>query len=90
MRKAGMSIEHNDAKLVPLVQLAGQIHVPRSWLKREAEEGRLPCLKAGSALLFHAPTVERLLAERAGRDSDLARPGHDSADLDREEHRDAP
>jgi hypothetical protein len=41
--------------------------VPAAWLRAEADAGRLPHLRAGSAYLFDVDTVERLLLERARR-----------------------
>lgn len=41
------------------------LNVPARWLRAEALAGRLPHLRAGHRLLFHLPTVVRLLAERA-------------------------
>jgi hypothetical protein len=59
-------------QLFPLGELARILCVPARWLRAEAEAGRLPHLKADTALLFDLPTVERLLLERArqegGRD----------------------
>ena len=36
-----------------------------SWLKSEAEAGRIPCFKAGRRLLFDPDAVERALMARA-------------------------
>jgi excisionase family DNA binding protein len=52
-------------KLVPLGEMAERLRVPRSWLKAEADAGRLPHLKAGARVLFDAQVVEALLHERA-------------------------
>ena len=38
-----------------------------SWLKAEAEAGRIPCLRVGRRLLFNPATVDRILLVRAGR-----------------------
>lgn len=51
--------------LVTLPELARRWRVPVAWLRREADEGRLPHVRAGSQRLFDAATVERLLADRA-------------------------
>jgi len=45
--------------------MARVARVPATWLKAEAEADRIPHLKAGARMLFHAPTVERILLERA-------------------------
>jgi hypothetical protein len=55
-----------DKLLIPLAELARQLHVEPKWLASEAKAGRLPHLNAGGRLLFHRPTVERLLLRRAG------------------------
>jgi hypothetical protein len=39
--------------------------VPARWLRAEAEAGRIPHLRADTALLFDLETVERILLERA-------------------------
>lgn len=38
-----------------------------SWLKAEAEAGRIPCLRAGRRLLFDADAVEAALLRRAAQ-----------------------
>ena len=50
---------------ISLHQLARQLRLPREWLQKEALAGRLPCLRIERRILFHLPTVERVLAERA-------------------------
>lgn len=54
-----------SAKPVTLSSLARMLRVPASWLRAEAEAGRLPHLKAGTRLLFDADTVARVLRDRA-------------------------
>lgn len=56
---------HDDIDLVSLRVLARRLRVPAEWLRAEAEGNRLPAVKAHDALLFHYPTVVRILAERA-------------------------
>jgi hypothetical protein len=53
------------AHLTPLGPTARRLRVPAKWLREEAEAGRVPCLKAGKAILFDTETVERVLLERA-------------------------
>jgi hypothetical protein len=36
-----------------------------TWLKSEAEAGRIPCFRAGRKLLFDAGAVEEALLQRA-------------------------
>ena len=50
---------------VTLSVLARRLRVPVSWLREEAEAGRLPHLKAGRQILFDADTVIGNLRERA-------------------------
>ena len=51
--------------LCPLGAAALRLRVPAKWLRREAEAGRIPCLKAGSRLLFDVDHVAGLLRRRA-------------------------
>ena len=44
---------------------ARRIGVTARWLRTEADAGRIPCLRAGSRLLFAPDAVERELAKRA-------------------------
>ena len=44
---------------------ARRLGVPVAWLRTEAEEGRIPCLKAGARLLFDPDAVGSVLLERA-------------------------
>jgi hypothetical protein len=52
--------------LLPLPLMARRLRVPTSWLRAEALAGRVPCLRAGRALLFCPAAVEAALARRAG------------------------
>ncbi len=55
-------------KLLPVGPMARRLRVPVTWLRVEAEAGRIPHLRAGKVLLFDPDTVEHLLAERARRE----------------------
>lgn len=44
--------------------------VPIAWLKREADAGRVPCLRAGRRYLFDVVVVADVLAERAAAESE--------------------
>jgi hypothetical protein len=44
--------------------MARRLGVPSTWLKGEADAGRMPHLRAGSAYLFDAESVERVVRER--------------------------
>jgi hypothetical protein len=45
--------------------MARHLRVPVKWLRAEAEAGRIPCLKADTAILFDPELVENVLLERA-------------------------
>ncbi len=49
---------------LPLNLAARCVRVPAKWLRTEAEAGRLPHIRAGSALLFDPEAVERIVFER--------------------------
>jgi len=51
--------------VVSLRRLARRLGVPARWLREQAERGTVPCLRAGSQLLFSEPAVRAALAERA-------------------------
>ena len=56
---------NENERVVTLNELSRRLHVPAGWLRQEAQEGRLPHLRAASGLLFNLAAVERVLAERA-------------------------
>ena len=60
-------------QLFPLGAAARYLRVPAKWLRAEAEGGRLPCLKAGNAILFDVATVQERLLQRA-RGQEAKRP----------------
>jgi excisionase family DNA binding protein len=62
-----------DVTLVNDTGLARLLRVPASWLREEAEAGRLPHVRAGRAFLFHYPTVKQLLTARASREGTVVR-----------------
>lgn len=47
-----------------LVAMARVLRVPATWLREEAEAGRIPHLKAGRSLLFDPAAVEVGLRKR--------------------------
>lgn len=57
----------NINSIVPIGILARKLKVKSSWLRAEAEAGRLPHVKAGDTILFDPITIERVLLERARR-----------------------
>lgn len=48
-----------------LSKTATTLGVPIAWLKREADAGRVPCLRAGRRFLFDLEMVANALAEKA-------------------------
>ena len=58
---------YSDA-LIPLNVMARRLRVPVTWLREEAEAGRVPCLKAGRAILVNPDAVNAALTERAARE----------------------
>jgi len=58
-----MALPHEQIQ--PLRVAARRLNVPSTWLRTEAEAGRIPCLVAGRRILVHIPTVERILVDRA-------------------------
>ena len=57
--------EHDTETFVPLTTLAYRTGLSTSWLRAEAEAGRIPSLKVGRRLMFNIATVEAALLERA-------------------------
>jgi len=58
-------MNNEKQNLLPLGAMARRVHVPSKWLRREAEAGRIPHLKADQQLLFNPEIVEPLLVDRA-------------------------
>jgi hypothetical protein len=44
--------------------MARRLRVPATWLRAEAEAGRIPHLRAGRVLLFDPEAVERIVLNR--------------------------
>ena len=53
--------------LTKIGQMARILGVTVSWLREEAEAGRIPHLRAGDRFLFHRQTVLDVLTERAAK-----------------------
>jgi hypothetical protein len=53
-----------DATLLTLNQLSEHTGLPAAWLKREADAGRLPCIRAGRRRMFDLAAVLKMLAQR--------------------------
>lgn len=58
----------HEAKLLSLNELAERTGLPAAWLRREADEGRLPCLRVGRRRMFDPDLVQQALAERQVRE----------------------
>lgn len=52
-------------RLITLRSMAARLRVPAKWLKQEALAGRIPCLRAGTAILVDPQVVETELVRRA-------------------------
>jgi hypothetical protein len=70
-------MDNTNLNLVHLRVLAQHLRVPAKWLRMEAEAGRIPHLRAGSAFLFDAALVEALILQRA-RGNDGPKPADGS------------
>ncbi len=53
-----------NKKPLNLGAMARQLRIPATWLRSEAEAGRIPHLRAGSVLLFDPEVVERIVFDR--------------------------
>ena len=60
----GMTNKENKFQSIGMV--SKHFGVPRAWLKREADAGRLPCLRVGRRRMF-APEAVRVELERRAR-----------------------
>ncbi len=65
-------IEENK-KPMYLGAMARRLRVPATWLRAEAEAGRIPHLRAGNALLFDPEVVERIVFDRLRESSTPAK-----------------
>jgi excisionase family DNA binding protein len=60
-------MEPCNKQLLSLPALAEVFKLPDSWIKAEADAGRIPHLKIGKRYRFNRDAVERALAERAAQ-----------------------
>jgi hypothetical protein len=51
--------------VLPLPAVARRLGVPATWLRAEAEAGRLPHLRAGARILMDLELIREIVAERA-------------------------
>lgn len=57
-----------NTKYISLKELARQTGLPNAWLRREADAGRLPCIKAGRVRMFDPEAVKVALARLQERE----------------------
>lgn len=50
--------------LLALLEVADRTNLPATWLRREAEAGRIPCLRIGRRLMFDLAAVLKALTDR--------------------------
>lgn len=60
-------MENGKAQLLSLPALAEALKLPESWIKAEADAGRIPHLKIGKRYRFNRETVLAVLAQRAAQ-----------------------
>jgi len=53
-----------ETTFVPLNVLARKTLLPAAWIRREADAGRLPCIRAGRRRMFDVAAVLKALTER--------------------------
>jgi len=58
---------------VPIRSAARALGVPLAWLRNEAENGRIPAVRAGRRWLVPLERIQQLLHERAERGEGGAR-----------------
>ena len=64
LQRFGVGMTNKDKKPLYLRAMARQLGVPATWLRTEAEAGRIPHLRAGSVLLFDPEMVQQTLFDR--------------------------
>jgi hypothetical protein len=62
-----MSGSESTESFKPLHVAATHLGVPVTWLRAEAEAGRVPHLKIGRRFMFNVEAVERHLVDRAAK-----------------------
>lgn len=68
----GMTQETNiQNRPVSLAYAARHCGIKSTWLRTEAEDGRLPGFKAGDRWLFDLPKLENALSERVRREGSV-------------------
>ena len=62
----------SDAKLISLSELARRTGLPIAWLRREADAGTIPCLRAGRLRMFDLNAVREVLDTRSRKAPEVA------------------
>ncbi|MFO0826715.1 MAG: hypothetical protein U0572_01090 [Phycisphaerales bacterium] len=57
-----------DSRFHTVTQLSRATRLPAAWIRREADAGRLPCLRVGRRRLFSLRAVLAAIAERQARE----------------------
>jgi excisionase family DNA binding protein len=73
MLKDAPQAAETSPKLLSLPALAEALKLPESWIKAEADAGRIPHLKIGKRYRFNRDAVIGALAERAAQSGKGAR-----------------
>lgn len=60
-------MESRNPQLLSLPALAEVLKLPESWIKTEADAGRIPHLKIGKRYRFNRETVVTVLSQRAAQ-----------------------
>lgn len=67
-----------NEKLLNVVDMADILGVPPLWLKKQADEGVVPCLKIGSKFLFSVSATVRHVHEMASHTLAVNKSEHSS------------
>jgi len=65
--RLGRVTSTDSLPIIALTRAAKRLGVPASWLRREAEVGSIPSLRAGRQILINVSAVADILAERAAK-----------------------
>lgn len=61
-----------------LSDVAAELRLPRTWIRDEADAGRLPCLRVGRTRLFSLAAVREALERRAASGDSTNETGADA------------
>lgn len=67
---------HDSPRLLPIGELADRTGLPVAWLRREADAGRVPCMRVGRRRMFSLTAVQDALAARQAADTRRAKVSH--------------